>query len=72
MIIDLIEESGYFDCRYESDISPKIGDTVTLLQATSEVKMFSTEVLTCDHLIGPTFGSLELTEKLITCKVRRL
>lgn len=73
MIIDLREEKSEFGCRYESNICPNVGDTVTLLQSTDEVKRFSAVILDCDHLIGQTVGTFgNLTEKLITCTVRRL
>ena len=72
MIIDLIEEKkSDFSCRYNSDVCPKVGEMVTLFQSTSEVKEFSAVILSCDHLIGPTVGSLgELREKLVTCIVK--
>lgn len=73
MIIDLKEKESEFGCRYESNICPNVGDTVTLLQSTSEIERFSAVILECDHLIGRSVGTFgNLTEKLITCTVRRI
>lgn len=72
MIIDLFEKNTDWRCSYESDIRPEIGDTVTLLQSSNTIKKFSAIILTCDHLIGPTVGSSELKQKLITCDVKRV
>ena len=71
MIIDLKDGSGWEGCRYESDLCPRIGDTITLLSQIGELCAFSATVLSCDHLIGRTVGADIASEKLVTCTVKR-
>lgn len=58
MIIDITDElTGVFHIRYESEVCPNIGDTITLIKAFESdgitFKPFRAVVKSRDHLLRP-------------------
>ena len=56
MLFDITTEEGEYIIRYESDISPSIGDNITLVtEAVSgdvTIEPFEAEVLKIEHLLA--------------------
>lgn len=73
IIVDLTEapqeeewEWEPWNYSYESEICPRVGETVSCLNSGMR---FTAKILEVDHLIGTTVGSGGLTQKLVTCVV---
>ena len=66
MIIDVVTDKGIQYMRYESDCSPKIGETISIIFP-EQVQFRVTAV---DHLIKPKLGSDEMRQELITIQVK--
>ena len=68
MIIDLVTDKDINWMRYESNIAPKVGETISTLNPTKN----TFEVLSVDHLVRPESFSDDMKQQLITVTVREI
>jgi len=68
MIIDLITDRGIAWMRYQADIAPRVGETISTLEP--EAKTF--EVTSVDHLVSPDVATDNMKQLLITVNVEEI
>ncbi len=68
MIIDVVTYKGAQWMRYESNVAPKIGETITTLEPTKA----AFTVVAVDHLVKPKILSDDMRLDLITVTVKEI